>query len=176
MDRHIKQKHSHTSKKLEKLEEELKEQKKLAKEFKEVAQRVQADFENFSKRMEKEKEEFKNFANAKLIEEFLPVLDSFDKAISSMQEHENVSKQDFLDGLKRLKSQYFGLLEKKGLVEIECEGKKFDPHFHEVMLKEHDNSKEDEIVLEQIQKGYLLNDKVLRTSKVKINKLEEKKK
>ena len=151
----------------------LKEQEEKASEFKEIAQRVQAEFENFVKRNEKEKEEFKKFAEAKLIEKLLPVIDSFDEGIAAVQKHENISKKDFLHGLELLKKQFFSVLEKSGLSEIESVGKKFDPHFHECLLKATDASKADEIVLEQFQKGYLLNGKVLRTSKVKINSTGE---
>ena len=150
----------------------LKEQEEKAEEFRDAAQRVQAEFENFVKRAEREKEEFKRFADAKLIEKLLAVLDSFDEGITAVHKHESMSKKDFLHGLELLRKQFFGVLEKGGLREIESVGKKFDPHFHECMLKDQDAAKDDEVVLEQFQKGYLLDGKVLRTSKVKVNKLE----
>lgn len=150
----------------------LMEQEEKSAEFRDAAQRVQAEFENFVKRTEHEKDEFKRFADAKLIEKLLPVLDSFDEGILAVHRHEGMSKKDFLHGLELLRKQFFGVLEKSGLAEIESVGKKFDPHFHECMLKGHDAAKEDEVVLEQFQKGYLLDGKVLRTSKVKVNKIE----
>lgn len=153
----------------------LRDQEEKAAEFRDAAQRVQAEFENFVKRSEREKEEFKRFADAKLIEKLLAVLDSFDEGIAAVHRHESMSKKDFLHGLELLRKQFFGVLEKSGLREIESVGKKFDPHFHECMLKGHVASKDDEVVLEQFQKGYLLNGKVLRTSKVKVNKLEYEK-
>ncbi len=153
------------------LEKQLLSQKAIAEDLKDTAKRVQADFENFAKRVEKEKEEFKKFANAKVVLDFLPVLDSLNDGISAMQKQQSVSKDAALDGLVLLKKQFFSVLEKHGLKEIEALGKKFDPHFHECLLKEHDKTKEDEIILEEFQKGYLLNGKVLRTSKAKINKL-----
>lgn len=168
-------KESELQKKLKELEAALEEEKKKSDELRDTAQRVQAEFENFSKRMEKEKEEFKKFSAGAVVADFLAVLDSFDDGIKSMQKHGSVSKEEYIKGLELLKKQFFSVLQKHGLSEMHCVGKKFDPHFHECMLKEHDEKKEDEIVLEEFQKGYLLHDKVLRTSKVKINKLEEKK-
>ena len=168
-------KHLNADKKVKELEKKLSDQQKQTREFKETAQRVQAEFENFSKRIEKQKEEFKSYARAELIVELLTVMDSFNEAISSIEKQKEVSKEEYLHGIKLLKKQIAGVLEKNGLKEIKAEGKKFDPHFHECLTQAHDKTKEDEVVLEEIQKGYLLNDKVLRTTKVKINKLEEKK-
>ena len=157
---------------IEEVSKKLRGQEEKAAEFRDAAQRVQAEFENFVKRSEREKEEFKRFADAKLIEKLLPVLDSFDEGIAAVHRHEGMPKKDFLHGLELLRKQFFGVLEKSGLREIESVGKKFDPNFHECMLKEHIAAKDDEIVLEQFQKGYLLQGKVLRTRKVKVNRLE----
>ena len=160
---------------LKELEIELEEQKRMAADFKETAQRVQAEFENYGKRAEMEKQSFREFANAKLIEEFLPLLDSFDSAIEKIGKHKSISIGEAVEGISSLQKQLLRILEKNGLKRIEAEGNEFDPNLHECMLKEKIEGKEDEVVLEELQKGYLLKEKVLRPSKVKINKLEERK-
>ncbi|MDO8634001.1 MAG: nucleotide exchange factor GrpE [archaeon] len=161
---------------LAELEKGLAEQVEKANEFKEIAQRVQAEFENFSKRTEKEKAEHKKIAGAGIIFELLAALDSFDSAIEAMKKHGKTEKDGGMHGLVLLKKQLFGVLERHGLKEIPAIGEKFDPHLHECFLSVNEKGKEDEIVLGEIQKGYTLNSLVLRPSKVKINKLHEEKK
>lgn len=160
--------------KLTELEKRLLEQEEQANEFKDIAKRVQAEFENFAKRTEKEKAEHKKLAGANIISELLPVLDSFDSAIFAMEKHGKTEKDEGLHGLVLLRKQLFGVLERHGLKTIEAVGKKFDPSMHECFLSAHEDGKEDEIVLEEIQKGYTLNSLLLRPSKVKINKAQEK--
>lgn len=162
--------------KLGETQKELNEQKQKTDDFKDIAQRVQAEFENFAKRTEKEKKEFREIAQAKLIEEILPVLDSLDGAIESMKKHGKTEKDEGLQGLVLLHRQLFGVLEKHGLKKIEAEGKKFDPQLHECYASESIDGIEDEIVIGEIQKGYLLNSRVLRASKVRINKVLHEKK
>ncbi|MBI4044677.1 MAG: nucleotide exchange factor GrpE [Candidatus Diapherotrites archaeon] len=157
------------------LEKRLAEEKEKAGQFREIAQRVQAEFENFAKRTEKEKAEHENIAGAGVIASLLPVLDSLDSAIFTMEKHGKTEKDEGLHGLVLLRKQLFSVLEKDGLRPIEAVGKKFDPSMHECFLSAHENGKEDEIVLEEIQKGYTLNSLLLRPSKVKINKVQEKK-
>lgn len=161
--------------KLSELENSLKEQEEKTNEFKEIAQRVQAEFENFAKRTEKEKAEHKKVASANIISELLAVLDSFDSAIEARKKHGKTEKEEGMHGLMLLRKQLFSVLERHGLRPIEAVGKKFDPHLHECFLSVEEKGKDDEIVLEEIQKGYMLNSLVLRPSKVKINKLHEEK-
>ncbi len=146
-----------------------KEKKKDAKkdefkELKETLQRVQADFENYRKRMEKEKEEFTKYASSKLIAEVLPILDSFELAIKNKK-----NSDDFVKGVEMIYSQLSSLLEKQGLNQIEAEGKKFNPYVHEALMQE-ESEKEDGMIIEEFQKGYMLGENVLRHSRVKISK------
>jgi molecular chaperone GrpE len=140
--------------------------KKIA-ELTDCLQRLQAEFENYKKRAEKENGHFMKFANANLIGELLPLLDSFEFAFK------NKDSKEFVQGVELIFAQLFSILEKQGLRPIHAEGKKFDPYKHEVLLQE--PSDKDEIVLEELQKGYMLQDKVLRFSKVKIGKKAEPK-
>ncbi|MBD3249120.1 nucleotide exchange factor GrpE [Candidatus Woesearchaeota archaeon] len=120
---------------------------------------VQADFENYRKRTEKEQEKLCRSASKELIIDILPVLDSFELALKDKQDK----------GLEMLYSQLMSILEKKGLKQIEALDKKFDPYLHEALLQEK-SEKEEGIVLEELQKGYMLNDDVVRHTKVKVSK------
>lgn len=143
------------------------EEEKIA-ELTETLQRLQAEFENYKKRIEKEKAEFVKYAKAELIQRLLPTLDTFEIALKSTKDNEK-----FVKGMEMVYAQFVSTLQSEGLKPIEAIGKKFDPYLHEVMLKEK-SDKDEGIVLEELQKGYMLNDKVLRHSKVKISEKSEK--
>lgn len=147
-------------------------QKKEAeiRELKETIQRLQADFENYCKRIERQRKEFIEFANTETIRELLPLLDSFQAAIEKLGKLENVQKKEALNGMLAIEKQLFAIMQKHGLREIPALGKKFDPMLHEAMLHENNKEKEDGIILEEFQKGFLLKEKLLRPAKVKINK------
>ncbi|MBW2999723.1 nucleotide exchange factor GrpE, partial [Candidatus Woesearchaeota archaeon] len=139
-----------------------KEQEKIA-ELTETLQRVQAEFENYKKRIEKESIEFKQFAAKEVVEKLLPILDNFELALKNTKENEQ-----FLKGMELIYSQFFSTLENLGLKRINCNGK-FDPHLHEALMSEQ-SDKEPGTILEEFQKGYTLNNKVIRHSKVKVAK------
>jgi molecular chaperone GrpE len=120
-------------------------------------QRLQAEFENFQKRTEKEKQENANNANANLISQLLRVLDSFEIALA----------QNKNEGMELIYADLKDILNKQGLKVIDTKGK-FNAKFHEVLMQE--EGKEENVILEEFQKGYLLNDKLLRASKIKISK------
>ncbi len=150
----------------EKKKEAKKETKKEAslEELRETLQRLQADFENYRKRMEKDKEEFTKYASSKLIAELLPILDSFELAIKNKNNND-----DFVKGVEMIYSQLSSLLEKQGLNQIEAEGKPFNPYVHEALMQE-ESEKEDGMVIEEFQRGYMLGETVLRHSRVKVSK------
>lgn len=157
---------------VEKLKKEIKEKEEQLKEHIETLQRLQAEFENYSKRVEKENNDFKRYVKSELIKKMLPILDSFELALKNHQD-----KEKFMKGVEMIYAQLFQILEEEGLRKIESVGKKFDPFFHEVLMTEHNKEKEDDEISEELQKGYMLNNKVLRYSKVKVNKkVEEEKK
>jgi len=134
----------------------------------ETLQRLQAEFENYKKYIEKDKALFLKCAKADMIEKLLPFLDSFELSLK----HTN-NKEEFVKGIELIYSQLYSLLEKEGLKKIDANGK-LDTNYHEVLLKEESDKEEDQI-LEELQKGYMLNGKVLRYSKVKVNKHVTKK-
>ncbi|MDO8538653.1 MAG: nucleotide exchange factor GrpE [archaeon] len=140
------------------------DEKQKIEELTNDLKRVQAEFENFKKRFEKEKIEFLQYANAGLVEDFLPVIDSIDEALKHSAEKK---------GIEGIRKQLFGVMEANGVKAIECVGKKFNHELHEVLLSVCVEEEENEKILEEFQKGYLLNGKVLRHSKVKINNCDE---
>ena len=133
-------------------------------ELEDSVKQLQADYENSVKRSEKERETAKEQVKMECVAKMLPVLDSLDAAIGQKDECEG-------KGLVKLREQAIAAMSGLGLKEMECVGKQFDLGLQDAMQTGKDKSKEDGIVLEQMQKGYFLNGKVLRHAKVKINKL-----
>ncbi|MAG17981.1 MAG: nucleotide exchange factor GrpE [Candidatus Diapherotrites archaeon] len=149
-------------------DKEIQEAKMLAEEYKDNMQRIQAEFENFQKRTEKEIHAFRGMANAGIIEEFLPLVDSLGEGIKQAEKSNN---EEMKKGFELVQKQLTQIMEKNGVKQIESIGKKFDHNFHECMLTVNEQGKDDEI-LEEFQKGYTLNGKILRPAKVKVNKKE----
>ena len=145
------------------LKKELEQKDKTIGELTDTLQRLQAEFENYRKRIEKEKSEFVKYSHADVIAKILPVLDSFEMALKHTNE-----PQKFINGMKLIYAQLHSALEAEGLRPIKTDGEKFDPYKHEVLMKE-ESEKPEGTILEEFQKGYMLNDKILRFSKVKIS-------
>lgn len=130
--------------------------------------RLQAEFENYKKRQEKENIQLIKNSNATLIKNMLPVLDSFELAIkNSNGNSEEMNK--FKKGLEMIYAQLFSILKDQGLRIIDTKDKKFDPYKHDVLMIKETEGEED-LILEEFQKGYMLNDIVLRHSKVMVTK------
>jgi len=145
------------------------DEKEQIRELTDSLQRLQAEFENYKKRIENESQQFLKYAKAELICKLLPILDSFELALRNNESHEK-----FLKGMEMIYAQFHSILEAEGLRPIKADGK-LDPFKHEVLMSE-ETDKEEDIILEELQKGYMLNDKVLRHSKVKVSKKKEGKK
>ncbi|MBW3015488.1 nucleotide exchange factor GrpE [Candidatus Woesearchaeota archaeon] len=139
------------------------ENQESIKELTETLQRLQADFENYKKRVEKEKQENINSASRNIITKLLPILDNFELALKA-----DKNSDDFVKGIELIYSELFEILENEGLKRIEATNKEFDPYLHEALLVE--ESDKENIVLEELQKGYMLNGKVIRHTKVKVSK------
>lgn len=147
--------------KVERLQKELEEKTKLAEERLNQLKYLQADFDNYRKNFEKEKEKIIDLANESLIKELLVIIDDFERALQLVENEKNK------EGLIMIHKNFFKILENHGLKKINALGKKFDPYYHEVLLKEK-SDKEDGAILEEIQPGYMLKSKVIRHSKVKV--------
>ncbi len=145
---------------------ELEKCKKQSEEYLSGWQRTKADFENYKKRQAKVFNELDQMANQNLILEILPTLDAFKSAGQHLPEE--LKNSEWAKGILQIKNQLESLLNEKGLEEIKSVGEIFNPNLHEAVEKvELENKKENEII-EEVQKGYLLNQQVIRTAKVKI--------
>ena len=125
--------------------------------------RLMADFQNFKRRTEKEKSDIYAFANEKLVVELLNVIDNFERALALGQEGDS-----FVEGMSLIFKQLQGVLEKAGVKEIEALGQEFDPNFHNAVMMEDTDEYESGKVSCVLQKGYTLNNKVIRPSMVKV--------
>jgi molecular chaperone GrpE len=127
--------------------------------------RIYSEFENFRRRTQKEKFDTISYANSSLIQDLLPVLDDFERALKSMEESENIP--GIKNGIALIFNKFRNILENKGVSEIDCIGKEFDPEIHEAISKiEAPSKKMKGKIIDQVQKGYFLKEKVIRHSKV----------
>ncbi len=133
-------------------------------------QRLQADFLNYKARTEKER--FSTYGNAvaDVISELIPIVDNFERAIDAVKS-ENEEIINFKNGVKMIYDQFLNILQKRGLKEIEALDSKFNPNLHSGIAFEIKEDKEEDTVIEVFQKGYLVNEKVIRPSMVKISKI-----
>jgi molecular chaperone GrpE len=128
--------------------------------------RVQADFENYRKRVIKEQTALVERASAGLVEQLLPVLDSFEAALGSFPPGAGDDVEKLRKGVELLYAELLGVLEKSGLARIEADGKPFDPNVHEAVMQEDGDG--DPVVAGTLRTGYTLKGKVLRPSMVKV--------
>lgn len=150
------------------LEAEILQSKEQAEDYYARLQRLQAEFDNFRKRTQKEKEETLKYAAERVVEAMLPVLDNFERAVSSSQ-----SSQDFTafsQGVEMILKQMYNALSKEGLTAIEAVGQPFDPKLHDAVLQVDSEEHPENTVVEELQKGYYLKEKVLRPSMVKVSR------
>ncbi|MEW9123007.1 MAG: nucleotide exchange factor GrpE [Thermotaleaceae bacterium] len=169
---------------LEAIQEELKEQGQevqeeevkllLAKKDEEVEEanqkylRLSADFQNYKRRVEKEKNEIYNFANEKLILALLPIIDNLERALDAALE-ESDERTGVAKGIEMTLQQFIDTLKNNGLEEIKAQGEIFDPNMHHAVMQEASEDYEANTILEVYQKGYSLNGKVIRPSMVKVS-------
>ncbi len=140
-------------------------------ELKEKMLYAAADFENYKKRVLKEKEELLKFSQSGLLKEILVVADNLERAVAALPADDNdKGLLSLKQGVELTLKQIHALLEKNQVTKIQAKGQKFDPRFHEVMFQEENSKVADETVLEELQTGYLMNDRVLRPTLVKIAK------
>lgn len=144
-----------------------------SKELQDKLLRLQADFENARKRLEKEKFEFLKYANEEIIAELLIVLDDLERSLEAAEKkHEDYAA--FLKGVEMILAHIYEILKKHHVVAIEAQGKPFDPHLHEALLQVENEEFPEGTVIEELQKGYKMDERVIRTSKVKVAKAKEK--
>lgn len=127
--------------------------------------RLQADFDNYRKRTERERQQERHRGAELLVESLLPVLDGFDRAISA---HRDAAHDEFRKGFELIRKQLLDVLSKQGLKRIETEGKPFDPNFHHAIERVETHDQPDDTVLEELQAGYVFHGKVLRPAMVRV--------
>ena len=147
-------------------DKEAEELKKKADEYKDSLQRLQAEFENYRKRADRESASAGTYATADFVKKLLPTIDSFEMALKNPENNEK-----FVTGVELIYAQLYSLLEDEGLKRIEAIGLQLDPYRHEVLMQE--KSDKDNIVLEDLQKGYEFRDMIIRPSKVKVGKRDK---
>ena len=149
------------------LKTEHEKEKAVAAEYLRRLQTLQADYDNYRKRTQKEKEDLAKYASEKIIIDLLPVLDNLARGLNATnktQDFEGLSK-----GMEMILRQLTGVLEKEGLAPIEAVGNEFDPLKHEAIMHVEVENSESNIVVDEVQKGYYLKEKVLRPSMVRVS-------
>ena len=127
--------------------------------------RLAADFQNFRRRVEKEKSDIYAYANEKIALDIIDVMDNFERAL---QHSEECADKQFVEGIGKIYNQLKSVLDKNNIVEIKAEGEDFDPNFHNAVTSEENSDFESGKVIQALQKGYTLNDKVIRPSMVRV--------
>ena len=153
--------------KLKTLEDKTKDLEKQVNDWKTDYYKVFADMENTKKRLEKEHNNQLKYMLQSFIEDLLPVLDNFERSLNVSDPSEEVS--NFLKGNQMIYNQLMEILKKHGVEVIEAEGKPFDPNFHQAVMMVNDENYESGVVVEELQKGYKLKDRVIRATLVKVN-------
>ena len=149
------------------LEERLAEVERERDEYLNDLKRVAADFENYRKRVARDQEGLVARAHERLVKELLPVLDDLERSLEAAAEHEEAKLEE---GVRLVHRELVEALAREGLVEVETDGQ-FDPHVHEALLSQ-SSEQEDGSVIEVLQKGYRLGDRVLRPARVVVSQGE----
>ena len=148
------------------LEKDLLDAKNELTEQKDKFVRLQAETDNFRKRLSREKEEFSQYANERLFKELLPIFDNFERALGDPSNDIKSLKE----GLEMILKQFSSFLDKERVEPIEAIGEKFDPMIHEVLTSEESSEHEENTIISQFVKGYMINNRVIRPSQVVISK------
>ena len=144
----------------------LKTKEEEATETKNRMLRLQADFDNFRRRNATEREELATYVTISVVNKFLQILDNFERAEAAAEKAVDV--QSVVDGMAGIQKQFVKTLEDLGVKEIPAQGEKFNPNFHEAVMRGHNPEMEDETIDMVFEKGYQLHDKVVRHSKVRV--------
>lgn len=153
--------------KIQELEQKIESLQKEKEETFNRLLRIQAEFDNFKKRTAKEKEADRKYKAQDLVNELLPAVDNFERALKVEVTDET---KGLVDGITMVYNQVLEALKSQGVEIIESEGKEFDPNIHHAVMQVEDESMESGVIVEELQKGYLLKDRVIRPSMVKVNK------
>ena len=153
---------------LKEAKKKLKKCQKLKEEYLAGWQRTRADFLNYKKQEMERLKEIMEYSSQDLILKIVPILDNLEKAKTQIPS--DFKDNEWVKGISQIKTQFKDFLRKEGIEEIETTGKRFDPNFHESVEKVKVENKKSGEIIEEIQKGYTLNGRVIRPAKVKITK------
>ena len=156
------------------LESKLAAKEQEAKETYDRLLRVSAEFENYKKRASREMEDFRKFSNQSLLKEMLSLVDNLELDMNSTNGHKAIDK-GLLQGLEMTHSEILKVFEKFNVKPIEAKGQIFDPTFHEAVMQEQTDEFDENTVINELQRGYLIHDRLLRPSMVVVAKAIEKK-
>jgi molecular chaperone GrpE len=153
---------------LEKLREELEEAKAQVAKYLDGWQRTQAEFSNYKKRQEADRAQLTALVNATLLRKLLPIVDDFERAMVTLPV--DLSQLTWCEGVFMIKYKLDAILESEGVKPIKTEGQAFDPHFHEAVTHEEISGYEDGQIIGEVQRGYMLGERVLRPAMVRVAK------
>jgi molecular chaperone GrpE len=145
----------------------LEESGRLASEYLDHLQRLQAEFDNYKKRVDREKKELIEYASVELVSELIDIMENLERGVASAKESDDIDS--IVKGMEMVSTQLKDILCSRGLKSIEAVGKKFDPHYHEAMMMIPTDEYPYNTVIEEFQQGYMMKDKVIRYSKVKVS-------
>jgi molecular chaperone GrpE len=156
---------------IEELQKSLEEKEENIKTLQDKLLYFQADFENFKKLKIKEKQEILMFGNEVLIRQLLPVLDNLERALEHVSKTEDFKSIE--EGVEITLNEFLKVLEKSGVTRVDALGKKFDPNIHEALYQEERDDLEPDTIVSEFQKGYMLNGRLIRPSRVSVSKKPE---
>lgn len=149
---------------IEEVQEEVKKENQEVERIRDSYLRLQADFTNYRNRQEKEKQDIYKYASEKLVTKLLTVVDNLDRALNEVKE-----KDAFTEGIELVREDLLNILKQEGLEEIQSDGELFDANKHHAVFMEESDSVESGHIIETFQKGYTLNEKVIRPAMVKVS-------
>lgn len=153
---------------LQEVKQHLEERDRQLQEMTDRLKRLQADFDNYKKRVEREREEFARIVEDRFLLKILPIYDNLERAFRSY--NHNNDKDSFIEGLERIFAQFSEFLRGEGVQPIEALGKPFDPLLHEALLSVETDKEPPNVVLEEFERGYVRAERVLRPSRVKVSR------
>jgi len=160
---------------IEKLKNELEQVRKEAADEQDRLLRLSAEFENYKKRMNRQSDEFKKYANESLLKELLTVVDNLERAISSTNGDRSVEREGcVVEGVEMTLNEILKILEKFNVRPVEAKGKPFDPTYHEAMMQEETDEYPENTVINEFQRGYMIHDRLLRPAMVVVSKAKSK--
>lgn len=145
----------------------LEESGRLASEYLDHLQRLQAEFDNYKKRVDREKAELIKYASAELVSELIDIMENLERGVVSAKGSDDIDS--IVKGMEMVSTRLKDILGSRGLKPIEAVGKKFDPHYHEAMMMTPTDEYPYNTVIEEFQQGYMIKDKVIRYSMVRVS-------